>query len=159
MKIIKGNSVYVQLQDLQKILDLDFDIEQELKKEFKRATEGMNDYSRFSFIEYDDKSTVLYLKNQDWIIDYGVYFKLSIEDIDLINDKVLEEIEGLISLLLKYDNELYNNPLKEEEILAKMMEIDIQKKQKEYMHESLKFLIDIKFGLYTLDVQNGIVVK
>ena len=161
MKIIKENKVLVQLMDLKEILDLETDLDLEIKEIFKKDIEGMTDYSQHSFKEYDNSKIIEYLKKQEWIIDYEVYLTLETEKISKITDKINLEKVRLINILAETEIE-YDKVTDEEAkrtIYKKMDTVYKERLKFDYMQDSIDYFLRVKFRQFDLDIKNGLIIK
>ena len=159
MKIIKNNKVLIQLMDLKEILNLEPELNEEIRKTFIKDIEGMTDVSQHSFIEYDNQDIVNYLEQQDWIIDYEVYLSLLSDDIRKITDKINMEKVHLINLLVEYEEEYEKPNSLKEEVSNKMENVYRERLKKEYMQDSIEYFLRIRFGQFDLDIKKGIIIK
>ena len=111
MKIITGNSVYVQLKDL-KVID-------KLNMTSSKIQLNMISTNDNEFIKIEDNENKIFIQNQEWILDYmttrilsekGLFlecYENRIEKYNLENNSQLskEEIAKKVYLLnYKYDN-------------------------------------------------------
>lgn len=159
MKIIKENKVLVQLMDLKEILNLETDLDLEIKEIFKKDIEGMTDYSQHSFKEYDNSKIIEYLKQQEWIINYEIYLNLETEEISKITDKINLERVRLMNLLVEYDYEYDKDNSRKEEKDKKMDKVYKEKLKLDCMQDSIEYFLRIKFGQFDLDIKNGLIIK
>ena len=97
MKVFKENSVYVQLNDLVKLLSLSDGVPDTILKKIHTEEEIIvDDNNRFEFIKFDLPEEVFFFKRQDWIIDYDNYKDLTDEKLEKIAHELYLNSEGVV---------------------------------------------------------------
>jgi len=108
MKVFKDDSVYIQINDLVKLLTLSEEVPNTILEKINIDEETIiNDNNRFKFIKFDNPDEVTFFRKQDWIIDYDNYKDLP--------DDGLEKIAHELYLNSEHVVNRFNSLLKEEQ--------------------------------------------
>jgi hypothetical protein len=98
MKVFKENSVYVQINDLVKLLTLSDGVPDTILKKIHTEEEIIiDDNNRFDFIKFDLPEEVFFFKRQDWIIDYDNFNSLSDEVLEKIAHQFFINSESIVN--------------------------------------------------------------
>ncbi len=139
MKIIKKDSVYVQKKDLMFIYIRDLPITETVALKIC-SNPNINENNQFEFVKFEDKETIKYFKNLDWIIDYEKVKNYSEDElIDICKKTVLESNK----IADKFNK--MNNALKE-----KNLDMIIRCELLEYKMHSIRDALWFKQGRITV---------
>lgn len=108
--------VYIQLKDLDKIFELDYDIEEE--DAWDLDIYGEYAFNPTDFIRIDKSNLVDYIKELDWIVDYSSFENLS-EDVltEIKNNYEREFTKGFLvysKKLLRIKDKVVTNRIKKD---------------------------------------------
>ena len=143
MKIFKDNSVYVQMNDLVKLLTLSSGIPDSIMKKFYTEDEiTIDDNNRFDFIKFDAPEEVFFFKRQDWIIDYDNYKDLDDEKLEKIAHELYLSSESVVNK--------FNSLSKEEQNSEYGKQMLIEHVIKRHIIHDLRHLSDYKLGIMNM---------
>lgn len=110
MKVFKDNSVYVQMNDLVKLLTLSEGVPDTILKKLHTEDElVVDDNNRIEFIKFDLPEEVFFFKRQDWIIDYDNFNNLSDETLEKIAHGFFLDSETIVNRFNSLSKEEQNS--------------------------------------------------
>lgn len=120
MKIINGNVVYAQKNDIVFLTEVDSKIPASVFfKVFSSSIVVINDKNRYDFVRFEEENSVEYLKKTDLILNYDDIKNLSLEEIKNICSNLSNELN---SIAMRY-NLMNLDTKKENQNLVKQHEI------------------------------------
>ena len=143
MKIIRDNVAYIQISDINYLINMGVDLPKTIYNKFVEAIK--DDKMRYDFLAFTEKTAILYLKALFYVIDYDYIKKI---ETSKIHD-MRQNLECTMTEILEDTQKLYD------------LEIDEQKKQKlcQYLRSQLATIGDwywYRKGKITMQMPEGI---
>ena len=105
MKIIDKTAVYVQKKDLKFIYVNNLPITEEVALRLV-SNPMINDSNQYEFEKFEDKETIKYFKNLDWIIEYDKIKYYTEDELIEICKKIINESNKIADKFNKMNNAL-----------------------------------------------------
>lgn len=95
----KKYSIFVQKNDIKKIMELNLFAPSALFMPFILGTETITEENKYDFLEYKDNEIILFLSNQNWLLNYNDYCNFSISELVILKCQIIEKMEEIKSKL------------------------------------------------------------
>jgi hypothetical protein len=116
MKIIKGNFIYIELEDLSYVVKKGIGVPKNLiQMTIEQGYVFADKNNMYKFIGYKDPKIIEYFKEQDFVIDYEEIKDLSIDKLIQKCDRYIDDRDLLseeYSMMDTYSKEKYKDDLK-----------------------------------------------
>ena len=145
MKVFKDNCVYVQMNDLVKLLTLSDGVPDTIMKKVYTEDEIIvDDNNRFRFIKFDLPEEVFFFRRQDWIIDYDTYKEL--------DDEKLEKIAHELFINSEHEAKKYNDLSKDEQNSNYGKNMLVESVKLRHIVHDLRHLSVYKSGVMNMEI-------
>ena len=144
MKIIKGDTIYVQVKDLQQLNESNVILSHSIIYSLYLKFNNYNDYDKDEFIAFNKEDA--FFDDVEWIINYDDVINLSEKEIIELYNNTINERNNIA--------DKFNSLSKKGRFRSRSM---INKcKNLEYLNNSYKDLLDIKSGIKKITLPDGV---